>query len=97
MRIRTAHCSAFVLEYLHVPVLRIGLHRAIALVALWRECCGGSHCRQRGRGREMRGVKLRPRVDDRQNLSGGKVGKSQVVRGREGDHVAFAGNWFGTQ
>ncbi len=95
MRIRTAHRSTFVLEDLHISVLRIRLHRTVALVALWGECCWGSHCRQWRSGRKMRRVKLRPGVDDRQNLCGGKIGKGEVVRGREGDHVAFACNWFG--
>lgn len=43
----------------------------------------------------MRGVETSPGVYNGQNLWGSEIGKSQIVRRREGDDVAFAGDRLG--
>lgn len=45
----------------------------------------------------MRRVEFRPGIDDRQDLGGRKIGKGEVVRGRECNHVTLACDWFGAK
>lgn len=89
MRVRTAHCRALVLEYLHPSIL-----------CVWGSDCkarGSKHCRlgdfgERGLGGQVGCVDLCPSLNDRQYLGGGEVGERKIMRGRECQNVAFPRN-----
>jgi hypothetical protein len=45
----------------------------------------------------MRGIDLRPGVDDRHNLGSRQIGQRQVVCGGKGEDVAFAYDGLGAE
>lgn len=45
----------------------------------------------------MRSVNARPCINDREDLSRLEIGKSEIVRFREGQDIAFASDRLGSQ
>ena len=97
VRVGAAHGGALVLEDLHVPQLTLG--RIDLAVGVGGKAGQDLVCLrlERVRGRQVAGVDAGPGLDDGQDLGSGHVGQGEVVLGREGEHVAPAGDGLGLE
>ena len=79
MRVGAAHCGAFVLEDLHVAVLRVGSCDIATFMAFGREGRCRCNFRKEGVGRKVRSVDLGPGLNNREDFCRLKIGEGEVV------------------
>lgn len=90
-----AHCGAFILKDLHVPIL--GRWPGEVVLVEWWDCGGATYTSQGRLRAEVGSIKVCPRLDDGQNLSRSHIRQSEMMRWREGDDIAFPGDGFSSE
>ena len=96
MRIRAAHCGAFVFKDLHEAVLGGSFCSGSLQAPRWVACVRGGVHEWRPRG-QVRGVYLCPGLYYGDYLGRFKVREGEVMEGGKRYHVAFAGHRLGAK